>query len=123
MTALMAAPGHSCRQVISLAVPSLKPSQNSPKFSTSDTAMASADALAPGRRRTPDASPDRVVVTMKPVPTTMIRAALRSQDRGKLGRRAKGIYQTELSAFCTEFDTPSAPMKIPTTATTSAIPV
>ena len=37
MTAVMAAPSHSCRQVMSFAVPSLKASQNSPKFSTSDT--------------------------------------------------------------------------------------
>ena len=62
------------------------------------------------------------MVTMKPRPTTMISAALRSQDQGKPGRRANGISHTELSAFCSEFDTPSAPMKIPITATASAIP-
>ena len=85
--------------------------------------MASTDAPAPGRTRTPAASPDRTVVAMKPVPTTMIRAALRSQDHGNPGRREKGISHTELSAFCSEFATPSAPMKIPITATASAIPV
>ena len=63
------------------------------------------------------------VVAMKPTPITMIRAALRSQDHGNPGRREKGISHAELSAFCSEFDTPSAPMKIPITATASAIPV
>ena len=64
-----------------------------------------------------------IVVAMKPMPITMISAALRSQDHGNPGRRAKGISHAELSAFCSEFATPSAPMKIPITATASAIPV
>ena len=59
---------------------------------------------------------------MKPVPTTTISAALRSHDHGNPGRRAKGISQTELSAFCSEFATPSVPMNVPTRPTTSAIP-
>ena len=43
MTALMAAPSHSCRQVTSLAVPRRKPSQKKPKLSSSDTEMAGMD--------------------------------------------------------------------------------
>ena len=53
----------------------------------------------------------------------MISAALRSQDHGNAGRRAKGISHAELSAFCSEFDTPSVPMNDPYQATASAIPV
>ena len=63
-----------------------------------------------------------IVVPMKPTPITMISPALRSQDHGNPGRRAKGISHAELSAFCSEFDTPSAPMKIPIAAMASAIP-
>src|SRR5271170_703337 len=100
MTALMAAPSQSCRQVMSFAVASRKASQNSPKFSTSDTAMASTDEPAPGRTRpAPAASPDRTVVAMKPVPTTTIKVILRSHDHGNPGRREKGISHAELRAW------------------------
>ena len=63
------------------------------------------------------------MVAIKPVPTTTIRVKLRSHDHGNPGRRANGISHTELSAFCSEFATPSAPMNVPTRPIASATPV
>ena len=106
------APGSISRVPISLAVASRKPYQNTPMFSTSDTAIAATWPPRPRDFAALAATPDSSVVSSSPMPTARISPMSRSMDQGNPGRRKIGTPHTVFSAFCAALATPRAPRNV-----------
>ena len=118
------APGSICRALISRSTASRKPSQNTPMFSSSETATVPIWAAAPpSTLALAPASPDSRVVASRPMPTARIRLICLSIDHGKPARRENGTPHTVFSAFCAAAATPRAPKKVSRIPITRATPV
>ena len=110
--------------MISAAAASRNPSQNMTMFSPSERVKASTVQPMPLSRPRPElASPDSVLVAIRPVPITISMTRPRRNVHGKRRRRVSGISHAELRAFCMARATPREPITRPITPTARAKPV